>query len=97
LKAELEAKRKTTSALHKALLKKIDGHLSPELTKLDETIAALRQRLRTHAVVKENTPSPNAAYHLAFGRAPTERERAAMTAHVERHGLANGCRRPANT
>ena len=34
----------------------------------------------------------DAAYQLAFGRAPTPPERAAMTAYVERHGLANACR-----
>jgi len=33
-----------------------------------------------------------AAYRLAFGRPPTAEERVALVAHVQRHGLANGCR-----
>ncbi|MCI0456659.1 MAG: PSD1 and planctomycete cytochrome C domain-containing protein [Gemmataceae bacterium] len=33
-----------------------------------------------------------AAYRLAFGRAPTRPERAAVVAYARRHGLANACR-----
>jgi hypothetical protein len=33
-----------------------------------------------------------AAYRLAFGRAPTRAERAAVAAYARRHGLANACR-----
>src|SRR5262249_50514235 len=47
---------------------------------------------RVRAVEKETPRQVDAAYRLAFGRLPTERERVAFTAYVERHGLANACR-----
>ena len=42
----------------------------------------------------EKTPANqvDAAYRLAFARGPTLAERTAMTAYIERHGLANACR-----
>jgi mono/diheme cytochrome c family protein len=52
---------------------------------------------RVKAMEKETTKQVDAAYRLAFGREPTPPERAAMTAYVERHGLANGCRLLFNT
>ncbi len=48
--------------------------------------------LRVQAQEKETPRQVDAAYRLAFGRAPSDRERAALAAYVERHGLANGCR-----
>jgi hypothetical protein len=47
---------------------------------------------RVQALEKATPRQVDAAYRLAFGRAPTPAERTAMTAYVERHGLANGCR-----
>jgi mono/diheme cytochrome c family protein len=47
---------------------------------------------RVKTLEKEPGKQIDAAYRLAFGRAPTEPERGAMRAYVERHGLANGCR-----
>jgi hypothetical protein len=47
---------------------------------------------RVQAQEKETPRQVDAAYRLAFGRAPSEAERAALVAHVQRHGLANGCR-----
>lgn len=43
---------------------------------------------------QEKTPARqvDAAFRLAFGRSPAADERTAMTAYVERHGLANACR-----
>jgi hypothetical protein len=47
---------------------------------------------RIKAREKETPRQVEVAYRLAFGRAPMEPERTALTAYVRRHGLANGCR-----
>jgi hypothetical protein len=60
---------------------------NPFMVKQSEFFA---ERLRkVHA---EPARQIEAAYRLAFGRPPTGEESAAMVAHVQRHGLANGCR-----
>ena len=47
---------------------------------------------RIGAQEKETPRQVDAAYRLAFSRAPSDLERTALTAYVRRHGLANGCR-----
>ncbi|MSU78878.1 MAG: DUF1553 domain-containing protein [Gemmataceae bacterium] len=47
---------------------------------------------RVKADAKTTAAQLETAYGLAFGRIPTALERTAMTAYVERHGLANACR-----
>ena len=47
---------------------------------------------RVKADAKTTAAQVETAYGLAFGRIPTALERTAMTAYVERHGLANACR-----
>jgi hypothetical protein len=47
---------------------------------------------RVQALEKEPPGQVDAAYRLAYGRAPTPPERAALTVYVQRHGLANACR-----
>ncbi|MBI3824315.1 MAG: DUF1553 domain-containing protein [Planctomycetes bacterium] len=47
---------------------------------------------RVKSMEKEPARQVDAAFRLAFARPPAPQERAAMTAYVERHGLANACR-----
>jgi len=47
---------------------------------------------RVQVMEKDPAKQVDAAYRLAFARAPTQPERTAMSAYVQRHGLANACR-----
>ena len=47
---------------------------------------------RVQRVAKAPDQQVDRAYRLAFGRPPTRNESQAMTAYIERHGLANACR-----
>src|SRR5262245_51925578 len=47
---------------------------------------------RVEAMAPEREGQVEAAYRLAFGRAPTPREREAVAAYARRHGMANACR-----
>jgi len=47
---------------------------------------------RVKAETKDAGKQVDYAYRMAFGRPPTPPERAAMSAYIERHGLANACR-----
>jgi hypothetical protein len=47
---------------------------------------------RIKAKEKEPARQVDAAVRLAFGRPATEQERTAMSAYIQRHGLANACR-----
>ena len=47
---------------------------------------------RVQATEKETPRQVDAVYRFALARSPPQPERAAMTAYIERHGLANACR-----
>ncbi|MBI2806976.1 MAG: DUF1553 domain-containing protein [Planctomycetes bacterium] len=47
---------------------------------------------RVQAMEKTPARQADAVYRLALARRPTQAERAAMTAYIQRHGLANACR-----
>jgi mono/diheme cytochrome c family protein len=47
---------------------------------------------RVQKAEKEPARQVDTAYRLAFGRPATEQERTAMSAYIQRHGLANACR-----
>src|SRR5262245_40201888 len=47
---------------------------------------------RAEAMAPDVEGRVEAAYRLAFGRAPSAEERAAVAAYARRHGLVNACR-----
>jgi len=47
---------------------------------------------RVQKMEKDPARQIDAAIRLAFARAATQQERAAMAAYIQRHGLANACR-----
>jgi hypothetical protein len=47
---------------------------------------------RVQKMEKDSARQADAAIRLAFARAATPQERAAIGAYIQRHGLANACR-----
>ncbi len=60
---------------------------NPLATRQSEHFAA-----RLQAMHRDAPAQIEAAYLLALGRKPTERESAALVAFIDKHGLANACR-----